>query len=66
MTGLQITLSLEASTREELSAMTINAQLNWGMVLTFFDFTQTKSGSFICWYTVPHLIYTEKVLNGQA
>lgn len=66
MTGLKITLSLMAETREALSALTIRAQLNFGMQLEFFDFSQTKDGKFICWYRIPHSIYTEKVLNGKA
>lgn len=46
--------------------MTANAQVRWGMELHFFDFSQTKSGRFICWYRVPHAIWVEKVANGKA
>ena len=64
MTDIQITLSIVADTPELLSALTVRAQLNWGMKLTFFDFTQRKDSKYICWYSVPHSKYSEKVLNG--
>lgn len=66
MTDLQITLSIEASSAQELSVLTVRTQLVWGMQLNFFDFTQTKKGTFICWYKVPHSIWMEKVANGKA
>lgn len=63
---MTITLSLIASTPEQLSALTVQRQLLWGMKIYFKDFSQTKDGKFICWYEVPHSIYTEKVLNGKG
>lgn len=66
MKGIHITLSLTADSREALSALTVRAQLNWGMELDFFDFTQTKDGTFVCWYKVPYTIYEMKVANGKA
>lgn len=66
MKGIHITLSLIAESPEQLSAMTVRAQLNWGMELDFFDFTQVKSGKYICWYKVPQSVYEMRVRNGQA
>jgi len=66
MTEIQITLFLEALTPQQLSMLTAQAQMQWGMKLTFFDFSQTKKGTFICWYNVPHGIWVEKVANGVA
>lgn len=66
MKGIHITLSLVADTREQLSALTVRAQLNWGMELDFFDFSETKKGQFICWYKVPQSVYEMRVRNGQA
>lgn len=61
-----ITLSLIADKPETLSAMTVIAQNNWGMILEFFDFSQLKNGKFICWYRVPVSAYNERVVNGKA
>jgi hypothetical protein len=66
MKDLQIVLSLTASTMDELSTMTVRAQINWGMKLQFFDFTQLKNGNFICWFHLPHSVWAEKVLNGKT
>ena len=66
MTDIQITLSLVADKPEVLSALTVQAQLNWGMKLSFFDFSQRKDGKFICWYQVPVIIYNERVLSGKT
>ena len=66
MKDIQITLHLEAASAEELSALTVRAQIVWGMQLHFFDFAQLKNGKYVCWYRVPHSIWTEKVANGKA
>lgn len=66
MKGIHITLHLKADKPEMLSALTVNAQIQWGMELDFFDFSQTKDGKYICWYKVPQSIYQMKVMNGQA
>lgn len=66
MTDLQITLHLMADTPEQLSALTVQAQLNWGMKLHFREFTQNKQGKYVCWYEIPVLIYQERVINGKA
>lgn len=66
MKGIHITLSLTADTPEELSALTVQAQLIWGMELDFFDFIQRKDGKFTCWFKVPYSVYEMKVANGQA
>lgn len=66
MSEIKITLSLEAPTMQELSLLTVRAQIAYGMTLNFFDFAQTKKGTFICWFTVPHTIWVEKVANGKA
>ncbi len=55
-----VTLSLVAKTRDELSVMTIVAQTNWQMELQFFDFSQIKSGEYICWYAVPLSFWVER------
>lgn len=55
-----------AETPEALSALTVQAQLNWGMQLSFFDFTQLKNGQWACWYKIPYLAYVEKVGHGAA
>lgn len=64
MKDLHITLHLEAESADELSIMTVNAQVHWNMQLNFFDFTQTKKGLYICWYNMPHGIWVEKLANG--
>lgn len=56
---VNITLSLQAKTPDELSRATIQAQVFWGMKLRFFDFTQTKQG-WICWFEIPLSIWQEK------
>jgi len=66
MKGIHITLSLRADTPEQLSGLTVQAQLNWGMELDFFDFSQTKDGKYICWYRVPQTVYQMRLQNGQA
>lgn len=55
-----------ADTPEQLSALTVQAQLNWGMKLHFREFTQNKQGKYVCWYEIPVLIYQERVINGKA
>ena len=66
MKDLQVTLHLKADSPEELSMMTVQAQARWGLVLNFFDFSQDKSGKWICWFKVPHRVWIEKVANGKA
>lgn len=66
MKGIHITLHLAADTPEQLSGLTVRAQLLWGMELDFFDFSQTKAGKYICWFKIPQKIYEMKVMNGQA
>lgn len=66
MKGIQITLHLKADSPELLSALTVQAQIQWGMELDFFDFSQTKDGKFICWYKVPQSYYEMRVRNGKA
>jgi len=66
MNEIKINLSLTADTPELLSALTVRAQLNYGMAFEFFDFSQLKNGKFICWFKVPVTIYQEKVANGKA
>lgn len=66
MKGIHITLSLQADTPEQLSALTVRAQILWGMELDFFDFSQLKNGKYICWFKIPQTIYQMKVTNGQA
>jgi len=65
MNGYDISVSLVAESRQMLTNMTIQAQINWGMKLTFTDFSQLKDGTFICWYCVPHLIYVERLSRVQ-
>lgn len=64
MTDRQITLHLEAESAEQLSMLTIQAQFHWGLSLSFFDFSQTKNGRWVCWFTVPHSLWLERVKNG--
>lgn len=63
--SVYITLHLKADSPEELSALTIQAQLQWGIVADFFDFSQTKDGKYICWYKVPYPKYVE-AMSGEA
>jgi hypothetical protein len=56
---IQIYLSLTAQSADQLSTATVDAQLFWGMKLTFFDF-QVVGGKHICWFTVPFSIWQEK------
>lgn len=44
--------------------MTVAAQEEWGMTLEFFDFMQSKRGTWICWYQVPLRKWAEAVMNG--
>jgi len=66
MDGISITLSLMADTQELLSALTVQAQVNFGMKLHFREFSQLKNGKFVCWYEVPYSIYVEKLGNGEG
>lgn len=66
MNEIKINLSLIADTPQLLSAMTVRAQLNYGMAFDFFDFSQLKNGKYICWYRIPVAIYQEKVANGKT
>jgi hypothetical protein len=66
MTEIKISLSLIADTPELLSALTVRAQINYGMVFDFFDFSQLKNGKYICWFKVNVSTYQEKVSNGKA
>jgi hypothetical protein len=66
MKGIHITLHLKADTPEQLSALTVRAQLMWGMELNFFDFMQDRKGKYVCWYKIPHTVYEMRVRNGQA
>jgi hypothetical protein len=65
MEGYNISLSLIADSRQMLTNMTIQAQINWGMKLKFRDFAQLKDGSFICWFEIPHAIYVERMTRGK-
>lgn len=55
-----------ADTQELLSALTVQAQVNFGMKLHFREFSQLKNGKFVCWYEVPYSIYVEKLGNGEG
>ena len=61
-----ITLSLIADTPEELSLMTVQAQVNWGMKLAFSPFSQLRNGKFITTFEMPYRIYAERVANGKG
>ena len=64
-TSFYITLHLIADTPEELSAMTVAAQLDWGMTIDFFDFTRTPDGKYMCWYKMLHTKWMEAMI-GEA
>ena len=63
---INITLSLVADSPDELSMLTVQRQVLWGLKLKFYDFSQLKNGKYICWYNVPHTIWVEKVANGKV
>lgn len=65
MDQINITLSLIADTPEDLSLLTVQAQINWGMRLTFSPFSQIRNGKFITTFEMPYSIYAERVGRGQ-
>lgn len=44
---------LEADDKNELRLLMLGVQLELGMLIDFYDFSQQSDGKYVCWYSIP-------------